>query len=47
MREVADWICDILDDLGNEAVVDAVRDKVHALCARFPVYGDATRAAAA
>ncbi len=36
---LAGWICDILDDIDNAAVVDAVRAKVAALCARFPVYG--------
>lgn len=34
------WICDILDDINNEQVIDAVRDKVTDLCAKFPVYGE-------
>ena len=38
-REVTGWICDILDDLDNEAVNDRVRAQVAELCARFPVYG--------
>ena len=38
MRMVANWIADILDSLGDESVVDAVRDRVKALCARHPVY---------
>ena len=38
-RELTGWICDILDDLGNEAVIERVRSQVQALCARFPVYG--------
>ncbi|HLV15979.1 MAG TPA: glycine hydroxymethyltransferase, partial [Pseudomonas sp.] len=38
-RELAGWICDILADLNNEAVIDAVREKVKAICAKFPVYG--------
>jgi len=38
-RELAGWICDILDDIGNPAVIEAVRGKVLALCKRFPVYG--------
>jgi glycine hydroxymethyltransferase len=25
--------------VNNEAVIDAVREKVKALCAKFPVYG--------
>ena len=39
VTELAGWICDILDDIDNPAVIDAVRAKVSALCARFPVYG--------
>ena len=38
-RELTGWICDILDDLGNEAVIERVRSQVQTLCARFPVYG--------
>jgi glycine hydroxymethyltransferase len=38
-RELAGWICDILDDIGNLAVIEAVRAKVLELCRRFPVYG--------
>ncbi len=39
VSELAGWICDIFDDIDNPAVIDAVRAKVSALCARFPVYG--------
>ncbi len=38
-RELATWICDILQNMGDESVVDGVREKVKALCAQFPVYG--------
>jgi glycine hydroxymethyltransferase len=38
-RDLAGWMCDILDDINNRDVIDAVRDKVLALCKRFPVYG--------
>ena len=38
-RELTGWICDILDDLNNEAIIDRVRGQVAELCARFPVYG--------
>ncbi|PCI52231.1 MAG: serine hydroxymethyltransferase [Moraxellaceae bacterium] len=34
------WICDILDDINNEKVIDEVREKVTQLCAKFPVYGN-------
>ncbi|MDX9688193.1 serine hydroxymethyltransferase [Halopseudomonas formosensis] len=39
-RELAGWICDILNNMGDESVVDRVRDQVKAICARFPVYVD-------
>ena len=39
MREVTGWICDVLDNIGDESVVDAVREKVKTLCKAFPVYG--------
>ena len=38
-RELAGWICDILGNMGDESVIDAVREKVKAVCARLPVYG--------
>ncbi|WP_443191047.1 serine hydroxymethyltransferase [Pseudomonas indica] len=38
-RELANWICDILDHMGDESVVDRVREQVRAVCAKFPVYG--------
>lgn len=40
-QALAGWICDILDNMGNEALVDGVREQVKALCARYPVYGRA------
>ncbi len=36
--ELAGWICDVLDSKGDEAVINATREKVKALCAKFPVY---------
>lgn len=38
VAQLTEWMCDILDDINNEAMIDAVREKVKALCARFPVY---------
>ncbi len=40
MTAVTHWMCDILDRMGDESVVDQTRAKVKELCARFPVYGD-------
>ena len=45
-RQVGDWITEILDGLaadgeeGNREVEVAARDKVRALCHRFPIYPD-------
>ncbi|MFN3987169.1 MAG: serine hydroxymethyltransferase [Rhodocyclaceae bacterium] len=38
-EQVAHLIADVLDAPHDEAVLEAVRGKVAALCARFPVYG--------
>jgi glycine hydroxymethyltransferase len=38
-RELAGWMCDILDDLENQDMIESVRGKVQALCKQFPVYG--------
>lgn len=37
-KQVATWMCDILDDIDNEEIIQSVREKVSALCAEFPVY---------
>jgi len=36
--DLANWIADVLDNLGDESVEAEVREKVVALCQRFPVY---------
>ena len=33
------WMCDILDDMSNDAVVEQVRAQVTTLCQQYPVYG--------
>src|SRR3984957_19493512 len=40
ITQVANWIADVLDAGGSEAVVARVRDEGAVLCPRFPVYGD-------
>jgi glycine hydroxymethyltransferase len=37
--ELSGWIADVLDDVGNEAVVARTRQSALELCRRFPVYG--------
>ena len=39
VKELTTWICDVLDNIEDESVIEAVKAKVLALCARFPVYG--------
>ncbi|MFJ5383958.1 MULTISPECIES: serine hydroxymethyltransferase [Pectobacterium] len=38
VRELAGWICDVLDNINDEATIERVKQKVLELCARFPVY---------
>jgi glycine hydroxymethyltransferase len=38
VSELSSWMCDILDNMGNEEVEKTVKAKVVALCKRFPVY---------
>ncbi|HEX2244005.1 MAG TPA: serine hydroxymethyltransferase [Gammaproteobacteria bacterium] len=35
---LADWMCDIIDDLGNEEIIKRVKQQVVEICQRFPVY---------
>ena len=37
-RTLAGWMCDIIDNLGDESVIDRVREQVQEICARHPVY---------
>ncbi len=39
VRDLAAWICDVLDAPGDEAVLARVRERVTAQCRAFPVYG--------
>lgn len=37
-RDLANWISDVLDNMGNDDVIAEVRAKVQAICKRLPVY---------
>jgi glycine hydroxymethyltransferase len=39
VAQLAHWIADVLEDVGNEAVIARTRDAVRGICRRFPVYG--------
>ncbi len=38
MKQIAGWICKILDNIEDESIVTAVRQDVIDLCKRYPVY---------
>ncbi|MBE0468803.1 MAG: serine hydroxymethyltransferase [Methyloprofundus sp.] len=40
VTDIANWMCDVMENIADETVITAVREKVHALCKRFPVYSD-------
>ncbi|WP_153914842.1 serine hydroxymethyltransferase [Shewanella sp. TC10] len=37
--ELTNWMCDVLDDISNEATIERVKNQVLELCAKYPVYG--------
>ena len=37
-RELAGWMCDVIDGRGDQAVIERIRDQVLELCRRYPVY---------
>lgn len=39
-KQLADWICDVIDGLDNPLVLSRVREDVTSLCHRYPVYPD-------
>mgnify|MGYP006275603017 CR=1 FL=1 len=38
MIAIAHMMCDVMENLDNEEVIESVREKVSTLCAQFPVY---------
>ncbi|QTL41051.1 serine hydroxymethyltransferase [Xenorhabdus budapestensis] len=37
-RELAGWICDVLDNINDEVVIESVKQNVLDICAKYPVY---------
>jgi glycine hydroxymethyltransferase len=37
-RELAGWMCDVIDSRGESSVIEAVKAKALDICARYPVY---------
>ena len=40
VKELAGWMCNVLDDINNTATIEMVKAKVLDVCKRFPVYAD-------
>ncbi len=38
VRELANWMCDVLDDIENRETIERVKGQVQDICRRFPVY---------
>ena len=38
VKDLTGWMCDVMDNLEDEAIISQVRAKVTELCGRFPVY---------
>lgn len=36
--ELANWMCDVIENMDDESVINAVKEKVLAVCAKYPVY---------
>ncbi|ALL94666.1 serine hydroxymethyltransferase [Escherichia coli] len=37
-KELAGWMCDVLDSINDEAVIERIKGKVLDICVRYPVY---------
>lgn len=39
-RDLANWMCDVIDSRGDESVIASVKEKVLDICNQYPVYAD-------
>ncbi|MGL4859031.1 MAG: serine hydroxymethyltransferase [Enterobacteriaceae bacterium] len=39
VQVLAGWICDVLDNINDEAVIERIKGQVLEICSRYPVYG--------
>ena len=37
-RQISHWLCDVLEDISDDVMIQRVRGQVLDLCKRFPVY---------
>jgi len=38
MRQITEWMCDVMDNVKDGKTIERVRAQVLELCARYPVY---------
>lgn len=38
VAELTNWICDVLENIDNDEVINRVKEQVKAICAKYPVY---------
>jgi glycine hydroxymethyltransferase len=38
VKDLTNWICDVLENIDDEAVIARVKEQVKAICAQYPVY---------
>ncbi len=38
VKELTNWICDVLENINDESVIARVKEQVKAVCAKYPVY---------
>ena len=38
VAELSNWICDVLENIDNDDVINRVKEQVKAICAKYPVY---------
>lgn len=36
--ELASWMCDVIENMSDESVINSIKEKVLAVCAKYPVY---------
>ena len=46
-KELANWMCDVIENMNNEEVISSVKKKVVELCKKYPVYAKSISLAAA
>jgi glycine hydroxymethyltransferase len=46
-KDIVDWMCDVIENMDNDEVINEVKNKVVVLCKKFPVYGKSQSKAAA